>query len=101
MPQAASRLCKVACDPSGPPRSFAIAVSAGLDPALGPPAFDVRIGVGEDNYEWLALPTPPAGVVYVVQCHSLTVDLRELNAGAGTEAFASVAPTEDAPTLTP
>ena len=83
------------------PRTFALNLSPNLDPALALPLYDVRIGIGEENYEWLNLPAPAAGAVYVVQAHRLTVDVHEGNVGAGTQVFCFMGPTEAVPTLTP
>jgi len=83
------------------PQTFALNLSPNLDPLLALPFYDVRIGLGEENYEWLNLPAPAAGAVYVVQAHRITVDVHEGNLGAGTDVMAFAGPTEAVPTLTP
>jgi hypothetical protein len=95
------RVLAVSSEPHEAPKTYALNLSPNLAPLLALPLYDVRVGIGEENYEWLNLPAPAAGAVYVVQAHNFTVDVHEGNLGAGTQVFCFAGPTEAVPTLTP
>jgi len=86
-------------DPGGPPQCYAIATSLGLNGSANP-TYDITIGIGEDSFQWRALPGLAPNAVRIVMAHSVRVAAHGALAGQSI-IFAAAVPTSAAPTLTP